>query len=245
MRKLPVAASLWFVIGACSSSSPFDPGSGDSPGTGTSTLVVNGSASAQPSVANATMPADFVTSFSVQITLANVPVTTGTVTMTSASGPVSLTFQPAQGTGGRWQASGAGYEQVYQLDVVSGADTVKGVRVDGPDIHTFASPTAGAVVDSSMALSLGWNRGASADAAVVRLGDGGSGSGNGITIPDSGSYTMAAASLKSSKDKPETSTIRLTRTNRVALAGAAAGSELAVSVANTLTVVAQPNPSAP
>lgn len=243
MRKTLVAASLSFVVGACGSNSPLDPGAGDNAGTGTATLVVNGRANAQPRVPNATMPSDFDTEFSVSISLNNTPITTGTVTMTSTSGKVELTFNSNQGNVGRWQGAGAGYDEVYQLDVVSGPDNIKGVRVDGPDIHSFAAPLAGAVVDSTIALPLSWHRSQTADAAVLEVN--GDAFGNGITIADSGNYMMAAASLKSAKDKAQANTIRLTRTNRVMPTGAAGGSELSVSIENEIDVVAQINPNAP
>lgn len=243
MRNVILSASLCLVVGACGTSGALDPGSGDSTGSGTGTLVVNGSASAQPNVPNASQPSDFVTDFSVQITLNNVAITTGTVTMTSSSGVVMLTFHLNQGGVGRWEGTGAGYNEVYQLDVISGPDTVHGVRVDGPDIHTFSAPLAGAVVDSTVALPLAWKRNSPADAAVLRVGDGGGG--GGITIADTGSYMMAPASLSSSKDRAQTNTLRLTRTNRVTPAGGAGGSELSVSIENSIDVVAQINPNAP
>lgn len=244
MRNMLVWVSVCLVgvVGACGTSSPFDPGSGDSTGSGTGTLVVNGNASAQPNVPSATGPSDFVTDFSVQMTLNNVVITTGTVTMTSSSGAVTLTFHPSQ-SGGAWEGTAAGYDEVYQLDVISGPDTVRGVRVDGPDIHTFSAPLAGAVVDSSVALPLAWNRRSPADAAVLRVSDGHGG--DGITIADTGSYMMASASLSSSKDRAQTNTIRLRRTNRVTPVGAAGGSQLSVSIENSLDVVAQINPNAP
>jgi hypothetical protein len=241
MRIILVSALLSFAVGACGSSGPLDPGSGDSAGSGTATLVVDGNASAHPSVANATQPSDFSTDFSVRITLNNVAITTGTVTMTSSSGDVPLTFRANANNGGHWEATGAGYDEVYQLDVVSGADAVHGVRVDGPGIHTFSAPMAGASVDSTVALPLAWNRSSTADAAVLRVSDGG----DGVTIADTGNYMMAPASLKSSKDHAQPNTIQLTRTNRVTPAGAAGGSELSVSIENTIDVVAQINPNAP
>ena len=127
--------------------------------------------------------------------------------------------------------------------MISGPDTVRGVRVDGPDIHTFSAPLAGAVVDSTVALPLAWKRRSPADAAVLRVGDGRGG--DGITIADTGSYMMASASLSSSKDRAQTNTIRLTRTNRVTPVGAAGGSQLSVSIVNSIDVVAQINPNAP
>src|SRR4051812_16609690 len=142
MKLTLIASTIVLGLGGCSSSE-LDPGAGDSPGKGTNTLAVDGNVSANPRVTNAQSAADFDTDFSVRVTLNGVQVTTGIVQLTSNAGTVELTFQ---GTGGdaRWRGTQAGYEEVYILDVESGADNVKGVRVDGPDIHTFKAPTAGA-----------------------------------------------------------------------------------------------------
>ncbi len=239
---------LGLLVG-CGSTNPLDPGGGDSTGTGTSTLVVNGVVTAQPRVPAAKEPTDFDTNFTVRITANNLPVTTGTVSLTSTAGVVELTFQPGGNTiNDAWVGTASGYEEVYQLDVVSGADNVKGVRVDGPDIHTFTDPLAGATVDSTLALPIAWARGSVADVATVRVGDGGGNGGGGgggaITITDTGTYSLAPASLHAQKDKAQPNTIHLRRTNRVTPTGAAGGSELDVSIDNTIDVVAQPDPNA-
>jgi hypothetical protein len=214
-----------------------DPGSGDSAGSGTGTLVVNGSAHASPSVASARLSTDFDTDFTVRITLNNAAITTGTVTMKSAHGTTTLTFQGDNG--GRWEGTASGYDEVYQLDVVSGPDTVAGVRVDGPDIHVITAPTPGASVDTTMPLTLTWDRGDVADATTLGGGDGI----DGLTIDDTGQYSMAPNFLRAEKDQARTDTIRLTRLNRVVPAGAAAGSELNVSITNSVDVVALANPA--
>ncbi|MCX5748338.1 MAG: hypothetical protein NT062_38285 [Proteobacteria bacterium] len=232
------------LLAACGGTDPFEPGGGDDPGSGTATLVVNGSATAQPRLANALQPGDFDTEFNVRVSLNNVPITTGTVTMKSATTTVDLIYEPNGNNGnGSWRGTGGGYDEVYQLDVVSGPDAVHGVRVDGPDVHSFSAPLAGAVVDSTLALAIAWDRGETADAALLYAGD--NGNGNGITIADSGTYSLAPATLRSEKDQSRPNTIRLRRSNRVTPVGAAGGSELAVSVENEVDVVAQPNPNAP
>ena len=66
-----------------------------------------------------------------------------------------------------------------------------------------------------------------------------------VSIDDSGSYMLAAYALKSEKDKPVENQITIARTNRIAPAGATAGSELAVTIENDLTVIAMPDPAAP
>src|SRR5262249_21942411 len=118
-----ILASVLFVFAACGSS-PLDPGSGDSPGGGTQTLNLDGSARATPSVPNAVHSGDFDTDFSIHISLNTVAVNTGTVTMKSSHGTVPLAFNPDSHA---WEGTGGGYDEVYQLDVVSGADKITGV----------------------------------------------------------------------------------------------------------------------
>lgn len=229
-------------LAACGGGGALDPGAGDDPGTGTATLVVTGNISAQAHLTNALTAADFDTSFSVRITLNTQTVMTGTVTMTSSSGTYPLTFHPDgnQNQQGRWTGMAPAYDEVYRLDVDSGVDNVHNVRIDGPSLHSFSAPTAGAQIDSTMPTVITWKANDAADTAALRTDQI-----DNLAIPDTGSYMLAAGSLKSAKDKAEPNTIRLTRTNRVTPAGGAAGSELAASVENEIDVVALINPNAP
>ena len=226
------------VLFAACGGSPLDPGAGNSAGTGTSTLLVTGSATATPRIPNAQQASDFDTAFSVRIQLANAPVTTGTVTMTSSRGATPLTFTSVGNDAGHWTGDASGYDEVYQLDVTSGADKVSGVIVDGPDIHVITAPTAGAAVDSTMPFTATWDRAATADVARFDMGEV-----DAIVVPDTGSYSVAAGTLKASKDKAEPNTIRLTRENRISPAGATTGSQLTVGVENEIDVVAALCPS--
>lgn len=235
-----IFAFLTVALAACTSS-PLDPGAGSNPGSGTSTLVVNGSAIAQPRVANSSQASDFTTDLSVRITLNNTPVTTGTVTMKSRTVSVPLTFNANGGGQGSWSGTAAGYDEVYQLDIVAGADTVNGVIVDGPDIHTITAPTAGASLDSTIANTLTWSRGGMADTATFSVID----NTNGLVVPDSGTYSIAPLSLKSDKAQTRTNTLRLTRANRVTPTGAASGSMITVGIENDLDVVVLANPNGP
>lgn len=233
--KALLASTCFVSLAACGGSN-LDPGAGDSPGKGTSTLSIDGSAHASSSTTNATKTSDFDTDFSVRIQLNGQTLTTGTVTVTSSLGKIPLVLDNEN----RWRATQPGYAEVYQLDVVSGPDKVEGVRVDGPDIHWFKSPTEGATVDASMQLPLSWDRGIHADTATLRtenIED--------IQIDDTGNYMLAANALKSEKDKPHTNTVQLTRSNSVIPAGAVAGSTWRVTIENAVEVVAQPNPLAP
>lgn len=225
------------VFAACGGSA-LDPGTGNSLGSGTHTLTVDGSASASTDLANAGDAMSFTTHFDFQISNGQNPVTTGTVVVSSNGGSVDLTYNPADS--GHWIGDQAGYYEVYQLDVTSGADMISGVRVDGPDIHTFTAPGVGATVDASMPLAITWSRDDHADLATLDTQ-----ALDRVTIDDTGTYSLAAGGLKSSKDKAENERIELRRTNQVAPAGATPGSTVAVSVRNHVEVVVAINPTAP
>jgi hypothetical protein len=232
MRPL-IASSLFLV--ACSSS-PLDPGAGNNLGSGTQTLSVEGSISADSDVANASNASGFTTHFEIHLTKGGQAVTTGTVTISSNGGDVALTFD---GGNGNWIGSQAGYFEVYGLDVTSGSDAITGVRIDGPDLHTFTAPALGATLDSTMTNTVTWSRDDHADIATLRTNQL-----DRITIDDTGTYSLAPGSLKSSKDKAENESIELRRTNQVQPAGAVPGSTVGVTVRNHVDVVVQINPAA-
>jgi hypothetical protein len=228
MQTIFGSVALAFAIAACGGSN-LDPGAGNDAGKGTGTLAIEGSVHASPRLTNARVAAEFDTDFSVRVALNNQTVTTGTVTVTSSTGKVPLTYR----NDNRWAGSVPGYDEVYILDVESGPDKVTGVRVDGPDIHVFSTPTAGATVDSTMPLMLKWDREDQADSAAVRAENIDS-----VSIPDSGSYALAGGALKADKDQARQNTVRLTRTNRVVPSGTVAGSTWSVTIENEIDVVA-------
>lgn len=209
-----------------------DAGVVDNPGTGTGTLVVDGVASAEPSVVNSTDLSNYLTTFSVRITKAGTDVTTGTVSIASSAGSVALLFD---GTTMRWRGAQAGYFQNYTLDATSDVDNVMGVTVHGPDIHSFTAPTLGATVDSTMPLALTWTRTEMAEAAAIRTR-----LINPISIADAGTYSLPAGSLKSKPQETENEDIELTRSQRITPAGGAAGSTFRVAIRNHVTMIVQP-----
>ena len=229
-----ILALFSLSIAACGTSSPFEPGAGDNPGTGTGTLSIDGDATAHGRLTNALQASDFATDFSVRVLLNSVPVSTGTVTVTSSRGGVNLTYN--LNGGGRWEGTANGYDEVYQLDVVSGADKVEGVRVDGPDIHGFTAPLAGASLDSTVANMVTWSRIEVADEAKFHADSGD------FTIADSGTYAMPAGSLKADKTSARANTLQLTRMDRITPMGAIGGSQFTVRVENEIDVVALPCP---
>ena len=233
MRNYFIASLL--VTAACSSS-PLDPGAGNSAGTGTSTLLVTGNADAHAQIADAKQASDFTTDVTVHVSLNGQPVTTGTVTINSRTmkQPLPLVIDGNQ----EWQGTLAGYDEVYELSVVAGTDKVQGVIVDGPDIHLFTAPQAGASLDSTVANMMTWERAIVADHASLRIGDL-----DRLAIDDTGTFSIPAGSLKAEKDQARPNTLELTRTNQVVPKGAIAGSMFSVSIENDLDVVALPNPA--
>lgn len=229
-----IFASILFVA-ACGSD-PLDPGAGDSAGAGTNTLYVEGHASAEPRFANASHETDFDTDFSVRVMLNNAPVTTGTVTLQSRYGMTPLTYRD----NGRWEGRAANYDEVYQMDVISGADKVTGVIVDGPDLHVFTKPMAGATLDSTIMNPLEWDRGETADICTFD-----SDGVDRINISDTGNYMMGVGLLKADKDQARPDTLVISRTNTLTPAGAVSGSTFAVTVRNEIDVVVAPNPNLP
>lgn len=222
---------------AACSSDPLDPGSGNAAGSGTNSLFVNGRADASPRIANAPGSADYITDFALGVSLGTTRITTGTVTITSRTGSVGLVWHDNGGALGQWEGSLPGYDEVYQLDVVAGADAVHGVIVDGPDIAVITAPTAGATLDATVANMLTWSRDDAAEIATFRTDQL-----DRITIPDSGSYSIAPGSMKYDNNQARQNTLELRRTNRVVPAGAVAGSEFSVMIEQQLDVVAQPAP---
>lgn len=226
---------MFAFLAACGGGSVLDPGAGSDPGGGTSTLFVDGNVSARPRLTNGQSAIDFDTTFSVRVMLGQQAVTGGSVKVTSNSGDFLLTYRPQEN---RWEGIASGYDEVYILDVESGADKVTDVRVDGPDIHVIKKPTTGATVDSTLPLEVTWASDNTADSAWIdaeEIDD--------IAIPDSGKYMLAGGALKAEKDQARVNRVRVGRSNRVVPSGATGGSEMTVEIENSIEVVAQPNPA--
>lgn len=236
MKYLMMLVVSTTTLGGCGGTdSDLDPGAGNDPGTGTSTLAIDGEIRAKPRLTNARARGDFDTELSVRVVLNLQPVSSGRVTVTSASGSVPLVFRADTN---RWEAVAAGYDEVYVVDVESGEDFVEGVRVDGPDIHTFSEPTPGATVDSTQPLKITWVSDEQAPSASIDAEEIDT-----IAIPDTGLYMLSGGALKAEQDKARENRIELVRLNRVTPAGAIGGSEVSVAVENHIQVVAMPNPA--
>jgi len=229
-------ASL-LLVAACNTD-PLAPGAGSKPGGGTNTLLVNGSASAEPreGIVHATRPEDFETEFHIRVTLNGNQVRTGTVEIAQQELVTPLAW--TDNDGGMWVGRAAGYAEVYALDVISGADEVGGVIVDGPDFHIFTAPLLGATLDSTVPNAVEWKRDDVADRASFRV------TGiDRIEIVDNELYSMAPNTMEASSSEVRDAFIELRRTNSIVPAGAIPGSDFSVSVENDLQVLVQPNPA--
>lgn len=223
-------ASLAVALVGCGGDDRLRPGAGDDPGAGTGTLRIDAAAAAAPFAANGTDPRAFVTSFAVVVERAGVAVDAAAVTMTSAGGPVALTFDTRDG--GSWRGQQLGYFEVYRLDVIAGADRVEEVHVDGPDPAVITAPTAGATVDSTAPLAVAWTRRDAAPIATLATRATAA-----APVVDAGAATLAAGALGSRPDGVVAEELRLVRSAAVTPAGAVAGSRFAVAVEQRQDVV--------
>lgn len=214
------------VLAACGG----DPG--DDAGTGSNTLRVEADVEATPDVDNAQIAVDFTTELHVDVYKDGAAVTTGEVMLVSDGGEVALVWDPTDGDAGRWRGVQAGYHEVYELHVTSGDDYVHGVRLDGPDLHTFTSPDGSLAIDATQPLVVTWSRDDEAETARLETD-----AMDPVSIPDLGTFELPVGSLKSSPDQVEEEELRLERRARIVPAGAVAGSELRVRIENRLPLV--------
>lgn len=229
LSTLLIFPSVSLAVFACSTEGDLDPGAGNSPGTGSTTLLVDADVVARPVVPNATKPQDFTTEFRIRLERGGVNVTTGLVSVESSQGVVDLTYS---GEPNRWTGIQNGYSEVYRLAVKADADFVDDVRVDGPSVHYFTAPVAGATVDTRAPVMVTWSRSGTAETARLdtdQLDE--------LVIPDSGEYSIPTGGFKSKRDGVEQERIRLDRSQRVTPTGALAGSEMRVTVRNEISVV--------
>ena len=230
VQPVVVCSLLGATLAACGGGGAFDPGAGDDPGTGSLTLRIDADVDARPIGANPDDAQGFSTEFHVRVQKDTVDVTTGTVTVTSRGGEVPLVY----GGDNRWHGVQAGYWEVYELTVESGADFVEGVRVDGPALHSFTSPLPGATLDSQIAQAITWKRGEAADQATLDTDEI-----DELAIPDTGAFSLPAGSLKSNSGEVEVERIRLDRQATVIPTGAVGGSQMRVQVRNEVEVLIQ------
>lgn len=199
------------------------PNNGNSTGSGSNTLRIDGEASATESVNNGSMASDFSTELSVRVSKGGAPVTGATVTIRSSCGEVALTDDMGTGTYTGTQSS---YCQTYSLDVTSGSDRVAGVTLVGPAIHTISTPTERQNVSSRMALGIAWSpRGASETRIESR-------DYTNTLMGDPGASEIPMGRLRFEPGTATNERVRVIRSNSLQPAGAVTGSTFTVRVRN-------------
>ena len=189
-------------------------------GTGTSSLVVNATATVTSS---ATAP---LTSLSVTLDNGlgqNVSNATVTINNAGLGGDVALTETPA-GSGVYTGSKTSLPSGDFTLNVVSGTDAVHGVVVGTPGAHTVNAPTVNTTVTANQPLDLSWTTPSIAKSATITTRD------FSIQVPDTGAYTIAAAN-----NPPRASQrVIVSRINETDIAGALPGSRFRVTVTNSV-----------
>jgi hypothetical protein len=204
---------------------------GDSLGDGNNVLTVSASVEASALFDNARDRNDFATTFEVQLSRSGVDVDDAIVTIESDAGVIDL----VRDGGGEYQGAQGGYHEIYRLDVDAGVDFVHGVRIDGPDIHTFRSPIPGATVPGNQDLIVEWDRGERAESVQIETR-----AMDQLSIDDGGEFAVPASGLDWDNEEIRDERIRLERTNRLSPAGAAGESSLGVTVRNQIEILVAP-----
>lgn len=221
-RRWNVMAAL-VVLAACGDDATGPAIARNDPGTGTRTLRVMADIEGQD------VPGGFVTTFDVAVRDAQgQPISGATVTVRNASlGTVNLLELDA-GTGEYSATVNSFASGDYRLDVTRGSDEVRGVVVGGMSAHQITSPAANATVAADQPLTVTWSRPSEAAGAEISTRDF-----EAEGLPDTGSFTIPGTSNPPSTDQR----IRVWRFNKVDIAGGLFGSELKLSVRNTVEPV--------
>jgi hypothetical protein len=196
---------------------PQDPGAG---APSAANLVVIASASGTD-----TSPGVFETEFEAIVTdTTGAAISGATVAMTDDGGSVPLVED--SGTPGTYRATRAGNPTgTLTLDITAGSEQVLGATVTAPDLHVITSHHANDVVQASHPVHLAWSRAMVATEAVIV-----SKNYQGAPEADDGTKTIPTPGNPARNDQA----FRVTRTNRAAVAEAAAGSTLEASVRNSV-----------
>ena len=217
LRGIGVATAL--LLASCG-----DDGTGpavdrNSPGTGSSTLLVKANVDASDVLGG------FVTDFEVSVrdALGN-PVSGASVSITNpALGVVTLL---ETGDAGDYEATRNSFPAGdFTLSVVSGTDRVEGVVLGGPGVHTITAPLQNDTVSSLAALTINWTVPSQAKSAEVETRDFGP-----ALVADTGVLVIPVGSNSARSDQR----IRVYRFNEVDIAGGLFGSRMRVEVRQTL-----------
>lgn len=224
--RLLATLSVAFTLSACSG------GGDDRPvrdiGTGNSVLSVSARVETEDLIPNARDATGFITHYEVRVARGTTPVTTAAVSL----GGVPLAHLDS----GVYVGDRAGLPpDPVALDVAAEGDYVRGVALSPPGLHFFTRPS---VNGETVALAAGqplvvtWSRGESANEAelVASNFEG--------PVPDTGRFEVAPQWVGLAEPGEP---CRLSRTNRMAMGGLAAGlhdNEIRIRLENELQFTA-------
>ncbi|MEX2473133.1 MAG: carboxypeptidase-like regulatory domain-containing protein [Gemmatimonadota bacterium] len=220
VKKLWIFAATLTVAAACGDDPVAPAIDRNDPGTGTSTLMVEAYIEGQD------VSGGFVTEFEVEVSDAQgEPVSGATVTVQNSSlGTVNL-LETDAGSGEYVATVNSFAAGDYRLDITRGSDEVRGAVVGGLSTHTITSPSANDTLTANEPFPVTWTRQSEAAGVDIETRNF---SAEGRS--DTGSFTIPETSNPASDDQR----LRIWRFNEVDIAGALFGSELKLSIRNTL-----------
>lgn len=194
-------------------------------GTGSQTLKVDASISAKEKFSGAKNIEDFTTDIVIKVwDIQQQQVTDASITVTQEGKDLVIQHDK----NGVYKATSiVGYSREYKINIIRGSDSVEGVTITGPEIHTLKignpadTPTT---VKASAPVTVLWSPYGYATSAEIETRD------FKETAADSGTYTISQGNFEVGSDDY----IRVTREKSLNPAGAIAGSIVTVKVRNRL-----------
>lgn len=199
---------------------------GDDLGDGSGTLQIQATIEATNRSHNASTDANFDTKVEVDVREGGTAVSGASVVVETDLGRIDL----SEVEDGEYEGSQSGYAPIFRLTVESGDDYLEGVRLTGPEIHTFDDPDQGGEHPADADMTVRWSP-SGADRAEIEVAEL-----DLTTVPDTGEYVVLGQHLQASEGDAEEEEVALWRTNVLTPAGTTTGSEVSVSVRNTLNI---------
>ncbi len=225
------ACILWMVAGCGGGGSPMT----DSPGTGTHTLSVQASVSADNTQNDGSgISANFQTTLNVTVAdSGGGPVTGATVRMNTSLGLFTLTESTF--TPGNYSYSYTGYSTYHTLSVVSGSDNVEGATLIGPDLHSITFPVQGGTYGVGQSMTTNWKKSTNAEQVHISTKLCLSGVFGMPDALDTGSYVLKGNICFPFADNNQR--VRIERMNQSTIGGGVAGSLFQATVTNPVRPV--------
>ncbi len=185
----------------------------NNPGTGSGTMTVTGDINASQT---ATGP---LTSFSVRLRDGVGNAITGASVVIHNAQLGDTTLVDANNTGVYVNSAASIPSADFGLTVIHNSDTVQGVVVGNPGVHTINAPTSNSTVTANQPLAVSWTTPTTAKSATISI------TGYSSQAPDTGTFTIPATSNTARTNQH----VDVARFNEVDIAGGFSGSRLRVT----------------